>query len=50
VTAGLLISVSSAHAAAPLDVDCDVLEATNDAVNVILRLVEPRAAAPTPSA
>jgi hypothetical protein len=32
VTAGLCLSVS-AHAAQPLDVDCDLLEATNDAVN-----------------
>ncbi len=36
VTAGLLLSVPTAHAARPLDVDCDLLEATNDAVNVIL--------------
>jgi len=36
VTAGLLISVSTAHAAKPLDVDCDLLEATNDAVNDFL--------------
>ncbi len=36
VTAGLLFSVSTAHADRPLDVDCDVLEATNDAVNDIL--------------
>jgi hypothetical protein len=35
-TAGLLIGVSSANAAAPLDVDCDLLEATNDAVNDFL--------------
>jgi hypothetical protein len=36
VTAGLLLSVSTAYAAAPLDVDCDLLEATNDSVNDIL--------------
>jgi hypothetical protein len=36
VTAGLLISVSTAHAAQPLDVDCDLLAATNDAVNDFL--------------
>jgi len=33
---GLLLSVSAAHAAAPLDVDCDHLAATNDAVNDFL--------------
>jgi hypothetical protein len=33
LTAGLLLSVSTAHAAQPLDVDCDLLEATNDDVN-----------------
>ncbi len=36
VTAGLLFSVSTAHAARPLDVDCDLLAATNDDVNVFL--------------
>ncbi len=36
VTAGLLISVSTAHAGRPLDVDCDLLAATNDAVNDFL--------------
>ena len=36
VTTGLLFTVSTAHAAAPLDVDCDLLEATNDAVNDFL--------------
>ncbi len=36
VTAGLLISVSTARAARPLDVDCDLLAVTNDAVNVFL--------------
>ena len=36
VTAGLLICVSTAHAARPLDVDCDLLAATNDAVNDFL--------------
>ena len=36
VTAGLLISVSTAHAAQPLDVDCDLLADTNDDVNVFL--------------
>jgi hypothetical protein len=36
VTASLLLSVSTAHAAAPLDVDCDLLAATNDAVNDFL--------------
>ncbi len=33
---GLLLSVSTVNAAAPLDVDCDLLEATNDAVNDFL--------------
>jgi hypothetical protein len=33
LTAGLLLSVSTVHAAMPLDVDCDLLAATNDAVN-----------------
>jgi hypothetical protein len=32
----LLLSVSAAHAAPPLDVDCDLLAATNDAVNDFL--------------
>ena len=36
VTAGLLFSVSTAHAGKPLDVDCDLLAATNDAVNDFL--------------
>jgi len=36
VTAGLLLSVSTANAKKPLDVDCDLLEATNDAVNDFL--------------
>ena len=36
VTTGLLFSVSTAYAATPLDVDCDLLAATNDAVNVFL--------------
>ena len=36
VTAGLLVSVPTAHAKRPLDVDCDLLAATNDAVNVLL--------------
>jgi hypothetical protein len=35
-TAALLLSVSTVHAARPLDVDCDLLEATNDAVNDFL--------------
>jgi hypothetical protein len=34
--AGLLLSVSTANAAKPLDVDCDLLAATNDAVNDFL--------------
>lgn len=38
VTAGLLLSVSTAHAARPLDVDCDLLAATNDAVDDFLEL------------
>ncbi len=38
VTAGLLLSVSTAYAKKPLNVDCDLLEATNDAVNVFLDL------------
>ena len=36
VTAALLFTVSTADAKKPLDVDCDVLAETNDAVNVIL--------------
>jgi len=36
VTAGLLFSVSTAHAKKPLDVDCDLLEATNESVNEFL--------------
>jgi hypothetical protein len=36
VTLGLLISAPSAFAGQPLDVDCDLLEATNDAVNDFL--------------
>ena len=36
VIAGLLITVSTAHAKRPLDVDCDLLAATNDAVNDFL--------------
>ena len=36
VTAGLLLSVSTAYAKKPLDVDCDLLAATNDAVNAFL--------------
>ena len=35
-TAGLFISVSAANAAPPLDVDCDLLAATNAAVNDFL--------------
>ena len=35
-TIALLVSVSSVHAAAPLDVDCDLLAATNEAVNDFL--------------
>jgi len=36
-TVALLVSASSVHAATkPLDVDCDLLEATNDAVNDFL--------------
>jgi len=36
-TVALLVSASSVHAAtAPLDVDCDLLEATNDDVNDFL--------------
>jgi hypothetical protein len=36
VTFGLIVGVSTAEAAAPLDVDCDLLAATNDSVNDIL--------------
>ncbi len=36
VTAGLLLSVSTAYAKKPLNIDCDLLEATNDAVNDFL--------------
>ena len=36
VTVGLLLGASTAHAARPLDVDCDLLADTNDAVNVFL--------------
>ena len=36
LTLGLLVSVPSANAAKPLDVDCDLLADTNDAVNVFL--------------
>ena len=36
VTVGLLLGASTAQAKRPLDVDCDVLAATNDAVNVFL--------------
>lgn len=36
VTAGLLVMGSTAHAAQPLDVDCEVLAATNECVNAIL--------------
>jgi len=36
VTVGLLLSVSTAYANQPLDVDCDLLEATNNAVNGFL--------------
>ena len=36
VTAGLVFSVSTAHARRPLNVDCDLLAATNDAVNIFL--------------
>jgi hypothetical protein len=32
----LLLGTSTAHAGRPLDVDCDLLAATNDAVNVFL--------------
>lgn len=36
VATALLLGVSTAHADKPLDVDCDLLAATNDAVNDIL--------------
>ncbi len=36
VTAALLVGVSTAHAKKPLDVDCDILDDTNEAVNVFL--------------
>jgi len=36
VTAGLLLSVSTAQAEMPLDVDCDLLADTNEAVNFFL--------------
>jgi hypothetical protein len=36
VTVALLVSVSTVHAAQPLDVDCDLLAATNDDVNDFL--------------
>jgi hypothetical protein len=36
VTTGLLFNVSTADAKKPLDVDCDLLEATNDDVNDFL--------------
>jgi hypothetical protein len=36
VTLSLLISVPAAYAGGPLDVDCDLLAATNDAVNDFL--------------
>ena len=36
VIAVLLLGTSTAHARKPLDVDCDVLAATNDAVNDFL--------------
>ena len=38
VTTGLLFTDSTAQATAPLDVDCDLLEATNDEVNILLDL------------
>ena len=34
--AALLFTVSTAHAGKPLDVDCDLLAATNDDVNIFL--------------
>ena len=36
LAAGLLFSVSTVHADQPLDVDCELLAATNDAVNDFL--------------
>jgi len=36
MTIGLLFTVSTAHAAQPLDVDCDLLADTNDDVNIFL--------------
>ncbi len=36
VIAVLLLGTSTAHARKPLDVDCDLLAATNDAVNIFL--------------
>ena len=36
VTAGLLVMGSTAHAGKPLDVDCEVLAATNEDVNAFL--------------
>jgi len=36
VIAVLVLGTSTAHARKPLDVDCDLLAATNDAVNVFL--------------
>lgn len=36
VTTGLLFTVSTATAKKPLDVDCDLLEATNEALNDFL--------------
>ncbi len=36
VTVGLLFTVSTAHAGRPLNVDCDLLADTNEAVNVFL--------------
>ena len=36
VTTGLLLTVSTAEAKKPLDVDCDLLEATNESVNDFL--------------
>jgi len=34
--AGVLLATSTAQAGRPLDVDCDLLSSTNDAVNVFL--------------
>jgi hypothetical protein len=36
VTTALFLVASTAHAGRPLDVDCDLLEATNEAVNDFL--------------